>query len=108
MMHRREQMTNANRQSFLARNTRLIDELTNKCCSNFLKTEFLSLVNGRDFLKVAFELIQKQKKLESLTRESYDYQNPYQKHDKLREEPFQFFSRLDRERQQICDGQGEL
>ena len=57
MMHRREQMTNANRQSFLARNTRLVDELTNKCCSNFLKTEFLSLVNGRYLLKVAFELI---------------------------------------------------
>ena len=86
-MHLKEQRVNVNKDSFLARNTRLIEELTNRCCCNFLKTEFLSLVNGRYLLKVAYDLISKQEKLKDLTRESYEYTNPYQKLDKRREEP---------------------
>ena len=86
-MHRKEQRININKQSFLAKNTRLVDELKNKCCFDFLKTEFLSLVQGRYSLKVAYDLINKQKQLEELTRENFDYKNPYQKHDSRREEP---------------------
>ena len=72
-MHRQEQRRDVQRQSFLAFNSRLVEELKNKCCKQFLTTEFLALVQGRYSLQVAFDLMQKQQALGVLTEEDRAY-----------------------------------